>query len=70
MSTPNEETDWEKIAGTDERQPGWLLLLARGEVTPGSDPLPRAHGTLQNDSVETTMPADRDAAREKLAGFW
>jgi phage gp36-like protein len=70
MMTRDEESEWEEIAGTDEKKPGWLLLLARGVVTPGGDPLPTAHGTMQTDAVESTMPADRDAARDKLGGFW
>lgn len=68
--TQDEQEEWESIAGTDDRKPGWLLLLARGVVTPGGDPLPTAHSTMQNDGVESALPSDRDAARENLAGFW
>lgn len=68
--TQDEQDEWDTIAGTDEKKPGWLLLLARGVVTPGGDPLPTAHSTMQNDFVDTVMPSDRDAARDKLGGFW
>ena len=68
--TQDEHDEWESIAGTDEKKPGWLLLFSRGVVTPGGDPLPIAHGTMQTDVVETHMPGDRDAARDKLVGFW
>lgn len=68
--TQNEQDEWDEIASTDEKKPGWLLQLARGVVTPGGDPLPPAHTTMQNDFVDTVMPSDRDAARDKLGGFW
>lgn len=61
---------WEEIAGTDDRKPGWLLLLAKGVVTPGTDPQPAKHSTMAVDSVETTLPAERDTSRDKTSGFW
>lgn len=68
--TQDEQDEWESIAGTDENKPGWLLQLANGTVTPGGDPLPLRHGSMSVDSVDTALPDDRDASREKLAGFW
>jgi phage gp36-like protein len=68
--TQDELEEWDSITSTDAKKPGWLYLLARGVVTPGGDPLPLAHSTMVTDTVETTMPGDRDAARDKLAGFW
>jgi phage gp36-like protein len=68
--TPSELDEWESIAGTDDRKPGWLLLLARGVVTPGGDPLPARHGSMSIDSVDTALPGDRDVSREKLVGYW
>ena len=68
--TDREQEEWDAIAGTDERRPGWLLLLARGVVTPGGDPLPARHSTMVVDSVTTAFSGDRDASREKLGGFW
>ena len=68
--TQDEQDEWDSIVSTDEKKPGWLLLLARGVVTPGGDPLPTAHSTMQNDFADTVMPGDRDAARDKLGGFW
>lgn len=70
MMTTDEHDEYESIAGTDERKPGWLLQLATGVVTPGGDPLPLAHSTMSVDSVETTLPCDRDRERDKLGGFW
>jgi phage gp36-like protein len=68
--THDELEEWDSITSTDTKKPGWLYLLARGVVTPGGDPLPLAHSTMVADTVETTLPGDRDAARDKLAGFW
>lgn len=65
-----EQREWDAIAGTQKGNEGWLLLLAQGVVTPGTDPMPTKHGTMAVDSVETTLPSDRDVSREKLADFW
>lgn len=64
------QDEWDELAGTDEKKPGWLLLLATGVVTPGGDPLPTKHTTMSVDSVETTLPSDRDVSRDKTGGFW
>lgn len=64
-----EQDLWDSIAGTDEKKPGWLLLLAKGIVTLGVDPAPPA-SEMVVDQVETAMPTDRDVSREKLAGWW
>src|SRR5690348_11167221 len=64
--TEDEMHQWEGIAG----EKGWLYQLATGVVTPGGDPLPVAHSTMAADSVETSLPDDRDASRDALAGFW
>lgn len=68
--TQEEADEWERLAGTDKQKPGWLLLLATGVVTPGGDPLPSKHGSMAVDEVDTALPGDRDASREKLGGFW
>jgi phage gp36-like protein len=64
--TEDEITQWEGIAGKE----GWLYQLATGVVTPGGDPLPIAHSTMGADDVEDSLPDDRDASRDNLAGFW
>jgi phage gp36-like protein len=61
---------WDAIYGSDHFKPGWLLQLAKGMVTPGSDPMPRRHGTMAVDQAFTDMPRERDSSREKLKGFW
>lgn len=61
---------WDELAGTERGREGWLYQLATGVVTPGGDPLPTKHGTMAVDSVETTLPSDRDNSRDKLGGFW
>lgn len=68
--TDDQLREWNSIAGTETGNEGWLYRLATGVVTPGGDPLPTAHSTMQNDGVETTMPSDRDVSRDKLGGFW
>jgi len=70
LLTHDELEEWDSITSTDAKKPGWLYLLARGVVTPGGDPLPLAHSTMVADTVETALPSNRDAARDKLAGFW
>lgn len=66
----SQQDEWDSIAGTEQGKEGWLYRLATGVVTPGGDPLPTAHSTMQNDSVSTEMPTDRDVSRDKLGGFW
>jgi phage gp36-like protein len=68
--TDDQLREFNSIAGTETGNEGWLYRLATGVVTPGGDPLPPAHTTMQNDGVETSMPSDRDASRDKLGGFW
>lgn len=61
---------WDELAGTEKGREGWLFQLATGVVTPGGDPLPAKHSTMAPDSVELTLPADRDISRDKTGGFW
>lgn len=67
--TEAQQNDWDSIAGTEQGKEGWLYRLATGVVTPGGDPLPTAHSTMQNEGV-TDLPSDRDISRDKLGGFW
>jgi phage gp36-like protein len=68
--TDDEQRDYDQLAGTQKGNEGWLLLLAQGVVTPGGDPLPTKHSTMAPDTVETSLPSDRDVSRDKLGGFW
>lgn len=68
--TLSQQDEWDSIAGTEQGKEGWLYRLATGVVTPGGDPLPTGHSTMQNDTVSTEMPSDRDVSRDKLGGFW
>lgn len=68
--TQDEADEWTSIAGTETGKEGWLYRLATGVVTPGGDPLPLAHSTMAVDSVDTSLPCDRDLARDKTAGYW
>lgn len=68
--TEGEQIQWDSIAGTEQGKEGWLLKLATGVVTPGTDPMPTQHGTMANDGVEIALPGDRDASRDKLGGYW
>jgi phage gp36-like protein len=68
--TDPEQREWDRDAGTQKGNEGWLLLLAQGVVTPGGDPLPTKHSTMAPDEAVSTLPSDRDASRDKLGGFW
>lgn len=65
----HEREEWDTIASTDEKQPGWLMLVAAGTVTLGVDPAP-APSAMVVDQVETALPEDRDISRCKLSGYW
>lgn len=69
MLTQDQQELWTSIAGTDENNPGWLLLLARGTVSLGVDPVPTA-SSMVVDQVATTLPLERDMSRDKSGGFW
>jgi phage gp36-like protein len=66
----DQQREWDSIAGTETGKEGWLLKMAQGVVTPGGDPLPPKHSTMAVDSVDATLPDDRDISREKLGGYW
>jgi phage gp36-like protein len=66
LAGPHDDLRFEQIAGQD----GWLFRLAKGIVTPGGDPLPAKHGTMEPDQATTDAPGDRDVSRCKLGGFW
>lgn len=61
---------WDELTSSKKGEEGWLLLLANGVVTPGTDPMPVKHSTMAVDSVDTKLPTDRDVSRDKLGGFW
>jgi len=64
--SPADELRWEQLAGPN----GWLDRLAAGVVTPGGDPLPPKHGTMEPDGATTQMSGDRELAGCKTSGFW
>ncbi len=68
--TADMQKRWDELASTERGREGWLHQLATGVVTPGGDPLPAKHSTMAPDSVETTLPSERDVSRDKLGGFW
>lgn len=61
---------WDAIYSADKFKPGWLLQLAGGMVTPGSDPMPLKHTTMAVDQAIEGLPADRENSRRKMEGFW
>lgn len=66
MMTHDQQLELEELIGPE----GWLVRLAKGIVTPGGDPLPPGHTTMQPDFADTRLPEDREASRRKLGGFW
>lgn len=69
LLSAEQQTRWDQWASTDDKNPGWLLLLSRGVVTPGTDPSP-VQSSMVVDQVETALPTDRDTSRDKLSGYW
>ncbi|MGL5361486.1 MAG: phage protein Gp36 family protein, partial [Bosea sp. (in: a-proteobacteria)] len=69
LSTEHRER-WDAVFSADERNPGWLLQLRSGLVTPGVDPMPERHSTMVPDQATTELSATRDVSRNKLGGFW
>lgn len=70
MMSPEQERDWDQLAGTESGKEGWLYRLATGVVTPGGDPLPPPHTTMAPDTASTQLPPEREVSRGKLGGFW
>lgn len=68
----NEDHDrrWKSFYSADKFDPGWLIQLGNGMVTPGTDPMPAKHGTMAVEQAIETLPSSRDVSREKLGGWW
>lgn len=50
-------------------EPGWLVQLGKGMVTPGASPMPPKHPTMAPDGV--IEPAfRRETSRRALKGYW
>jgi hypothetical protein len=70
MFSDAQQVQWDGIAGTETGKEGWLFRLSTGVVTPGGDPPPPKSISMIVDQVDTAMPDDRDASRDKLGGYW
>jgi phage gp36-like protein len=68
MITAVETDELVSIEGKD----GWLIRLARGEVSCGVEPSPPAHSIVVDKagSEPTRQPNPPELTRDKLGGFW
>lgn len=51
-----------------DRRIEWLQELAKGSVTPGTDPRPTKHSAVIDKA--SARPSAKDVSREELKGFW
>ncbi len=51
-----------------EERERWLMRLAKGEVSPGTDPRPPKSSHVRGSAFD--RPSDKAVSRDKLRGYW